>query len=257
VFEGMRVYGGRVFRRAEHLRRLSISARAIGLALPTDPSLEGIIDETVAAFGSSEAYIRLIVTRGVGPLSVDPTKCARPTVICIVDEVALYPADKLARGIDMVTVSIRRPPADILEPRVKSLNYLNNALAILEARRSGADEALLLNRDGVVAEASGANVFVVRDGAVFTPFVTDGALEGMTRRTILEACAELGIPSQERRLGRIDLLGADEVFLAGTGAKMVPVARLDGQNIGDPAQRPVYDRLRRAYESAVGVAARE
>jgi branched-chain amino acid aminotransferase len=215
-------------------------------------ALARVVDDTVEAFGRTEAYVRLIVTRGVGPLSVDPTKCIRPTIVCIVDEVELYPADKLEEGVELVTVSIRRPAADVLEPRVKSLNYLNNALAMLEARRCGADEALLLNGDGAVAEASGANLFVVRGGRVSTPPPADGALEGITRRTILELCKELAIDATERRLGRIDLLAADEVFLAGTGARMVPVARVDGQPIGaGPGPRPVYERLRSAYDRRV------
>jgi branched-chain amino acid aminotransferase len=252
VFEGMRVYGGRVFRKRDHLERLAVSARAVGMAALDTEALARVVDDTVDAFGRAEAYVRLIVTRGKGPLSVDPTKCFAPTVVCIVDEVALYPAEKLEKGVDLVTVSIRRPGADVLEPRVKSLNYLNNALAILEARRVGADEALLLNRDGAVAEASGANVFVVRGGRVSTPPATDGALEGITRRTILELCEELGVPAVERRLGRIDLLGADEVFLAGTGARLVPVATVDGQPIGvGSAHRTVYARLRTAYDGRV------
>ncbi len=267
IFEGMRVYSGRVFRRADHLRRLAVSAKAVGLAFPDGVDLDAVIDDTVAAFGEDDAYIRLLVTRGEGPLSVDPTKCPRSRVICIVGEVSLYPPEKLAAGIDMVTVSLRRPRADVLEPRVKSLNYLNNALAILEARRAGADEALLLNEDGAVAEASGANVFTVRDGAVATPLVTDGALEGVTRRTLLEICARDGIPAVERRMTRIDLLAADEVFLAGTGARMIPVRTLDGAPIGAPSasagsgatsdpprsvpDRPIYARLDAAYEERV------
>jgi len=251
IFEGMRVYGGRVFRQADHLRRLAVSAKAIGLRFPEEVDLSEVVDETVRAFGASDAYIRLLVTRGEGPLSVDPTKCKRSRVICIVGEVSLYPAEKLAAGIDVVTVSVRRPRPDVLEPRVKSLNYLNNAMAILEARRAGADEALILNADGAVAEASGANVFIVRDGVVATPPATDGALEGITRRTLLELCSADGIPAEQRRLGRIDLLGADEVFLTGTGARLVPVRTLDGAVIGKDGDRPVYARLTAAFEARV------
>jgi branched-chain amino acid aminotransferase len=249
IFEGMRVHRGRVFRQADHLRRLSVSAKAIGLRLPDDIDLKAVIAETVSAFGRDDAYIRLIVTRGEGPLSVDPTKCERPRVICIVGEVSLYPAEKLAAGVDMVTVSLRRPRSDVLEPRVKSLNYLNNALAILEARRAGADEALILNEAGAVAEASGANVFIVSAGAVATPPVSDGALEGITRHTLLEICAAEGISADERRLTRIDLLGADEMFLTGTGARMIPVRTLDGATIGEGGARATYARLAAAYEA--------
>lgn len=251
IFEGMRVYAGRVFRQADHLKRLAVSAKAVGLRLPDDIDLPRVISDTVHAFGKTEAYIRLLVTRGEGPLSVDPTKCKRSRVICIVDEVGLYPAEKLEAGIDVVTVSLRRPRSDVLEPRVKSLNYLNNALAILEARRAGADEALLLNQDGAVAEAAGANVFVVAGGRVATPPATDGALEGITRRTVLELCAAHSIPAEEKRLGRIDLVAADEVFLVGTGARMVPVRTLDGTTIGEGRDRPIYARLLTAFEARV------
>jgi branched-chain amino acid aminotransferase len=251
IFEGMRVYSGRVFRQPDHLKRLAVSARAIGLELPADVDLPAVIDETVRAFGREDAYIRLLVTRGEGPLSVDPTKCPRAQVICIVGEVSLYPPEKLAAGIDIVTVSLRRPRPDVLDPRVKSLNYLNNAMAILEARRAGADEALLLNEDGAVAEASGANIFTVLGGVVATPPACDGALEGITRRTLLEVCVAQGIPVEQRRLNRIDLLGADEVFLAGTGARMVPVRSLDGTQLGWGAGRAIYSKLDAGYEARV------
>ena len=191
--------------------------------------------------------MRFIVSRGEGALGVDPTTCPEPRIVCIVDHIRLYPAEKLERGIDLVTSSWRRPPPDVLDPRVKSLNYLNNALAKLEARRRGADEALLLNAAGHVAEASVANVFAFGDGLLATPPATDGALEGITRGAVLELAAREGIAAAERTLGRYDLLGADEVFLTGTGARIVPVRSLDGELIGKGEPGPITRRLTAAF----------
>jgi branched-chain amino acid aminotransferase len=177
VFEGMRIFAGRVFRLDAHLARLETSARALDLELPggTGAARE-IVLATARAHGAPDAYVRLLATRGDGPLGLDPTGCTGPRWICIVDELALYPPEKRARGIELVTSSWRRPPADVLDPRVKSLNYLNNVLAKLEARRRGADDALLLNAAGAIAEASVANVFCVRAGELATPPASDGAL---------------------------------------------------------------------------------
>jgi len=182
---------------------------------------------------------------------MDPTTCPRPRVVCIVDHIRIYPAETLERGIALITSSWRRPPPDVLDPRVKSLNYLNNALAKLEARRRGADEALLLNAAGLVAEASVANVFAVHGGALATPPPTDGALEGITRGAVIELAASAGIASAERSLGRYDLLGADEVFLTGTGARVVPVRSLDGETIGKGEPGPITRRLSTAFHTLV------
>lgn len=253
VFEGIRVYARRVFRLEQHLARLAVSARAVGLEIPggLDAARE-IILATARAFGADEAYVRFIVSRGEGALGVDPTSCPRPRVVCIVDHIRIYSSEILARGIDLATSSWRRPPPDVLDPRVKSLNYLNNALAKLEARRRGADEALLLNAAGLVAEASVANVFAVRAGALATPPATDGALEGITRGAVLELAARAGIPGAERSLGRYDLLGADEVFLTGTGARIVPVRSLDGETIGKGEPGPITLRLLAAFQALAG-----
>ncbi|MEN8183455.1 MAG: aminotransferase class IV, partial [Myxococcota bacterium] len=174
--------------------------------------------------------------------------CPTPRVVCIVDDVRIYPAEKLAAGIALVTVSVRRPGSDVVDPRVKSLNYLNSALAKLEARQRGADEALLLNAAGAVAEASVANVFTVQQGALATPPPSDGALAGITRATVLELARAAGIPAAERSLNRVDLLGAEEVFLTGTGARIVPVGSLDGQPIGR-GPGPVTRRLTEAFDA--------
>lgn len=252
LFEGIRIYGGRVFRLELHLARLAAGARAIGLTLPaTAEQLREIVCETARAFGQREAYVRLLVTRGEGPLGVDPTPCRTPRVVCIVDAISLYPPEIRARGLDLATVSLRRPPADVLDPRVKSLNYLNSVLARLEAKRRGADEALILNLAGQIAEASVANVFVVRDGALATPAASDGALEGITRRSVLEIAARLGLRAAERSIGRADVFAADEVFLTGTGARIAAVRSLDGAAIGAGAPGPIVRRIDAAFTELV------
>ena len=249
VFEGIRISGGRVFRLDDHLARLAVGAGAIGLALPGGvEAARSAVLVTARAFGEAEAYVRLVVTRGEGALGVDPASCPEPRLLCIVDRIALYDTRQREQGLDLVTVSVRRPPADVLDPRVKSLNYLNNVLAKREARLRGADEALVLNTHGNVAEAAVANVFCARDGALWTPPGADGALEGITRRTILELAAELGIEARERTLGRFDLLAAEEAFLTGSGAGLVAVRSLDGQRI--PAPGKLFLRLREAFERA-------
>ncbi|HYB99904.1 MAG TPA: branched-chain-amino-acid transaminase [Candidatus Limnocylindrales bacterium] len=248
VFEGMRAYAGRMFRLDDHMARLEVSARAIGLEIPGGTErVRDIVLQTVAATGSPEAYVRLIVTRGEGPLGIDPTTCPQARILCIVDTVELFTPEKSERGVALITASLRRPAADVLDPRVKSLNYLNNAMVKLEARRQGADDALLLNASGAIAEASGANIFAVCRGVLTTPPVTDGALEGITRQTVLELAGEAAIPARERSMGRVDLFGASEAFLTGSGARIVPVRSLDGQPVGSAVPGPVTARLRAAF----------
>ncbi len=254
VFEGIRVYGRRVFRLEDHLQRFATSAKALALKLPGGTAaVREIVLETARAFGADEAYVRLIATRGDGPLGIDPTQCSEPRLICIVDRIAVYPEHKRSAGIDLLTSSWRRPPADVLDPRVKSLNYLNNVMAKLEARQRGGDEALLLNAAGSIAETSVANIFLVRGGDLLTPPPSDGALEGITRATVLELAASLGIPARTQSLGRFDLFAADEVFLTGSGAALVPVRSLDGRSIGAGGPGPVYEKIWAAFlEAAPG-----
>ncbi|MEM7409888.1 MAG: aminotransferase class IV [Myxococcota bacterium] len=249
IFEGIRIVARRVFRLDDHLARFAVAAKAIGLALPGGTAAaRAAVLEAAAAFGEDEAYVRLIATRGEGALGVDPTTCHTPRLICIVDHIRLFEPEKLAAGLDLVTVSGRRPGPDVLDPRVKSLNYLNNVLAKREARLRGADEALLLNARGDIAEAAVANLFCVRDGVLLTPPPTDGALEGITRRTILELARQSEIRAEERTLGRFDLFASSEAFLTGSGAGLVPVRSLDGETIGRPG--PVYEQLRTAFVAA-------
>ena len=248
IFEGMRIYARKVFRLVDHLDRFETSAKAIGLVLPGGIERVGkIVLECARAFDEPEGYIRLIATRGEGALGVDPATCSNPALVCIVDRLRIFPARKLAQGLDMLTSSFRRPAFDTLDPRVKSLNYLNNVLAKQEAKLRGADEALMLNQAGLVAEASVANLFSVKRGVVSTPPASDGALAGITRDSILGVAREAGIEACERHLARVDLLAADEVFLTGSGAGVVPIATLDGQSIGT-GERPVMDLLAAGFD---------
>jgi branched-chain amino acid aminotransferase len=233
IFEGLRVIAGRVFRIEKHLARLGHGARAIALELPySKDGLRGIVEDTVRAFGEREAYVRLLVTRGPGPLGVDPTTCSKPSVICIVNTIKLFSEEQRERGLDMITSSYRRPQADVLDVRVKSLNYLGSVLAKLEARQRGADEALLLNARGHIAEAAVANLFAFKNGALLTPPASDGCLEGINRGAVMEIARGLGIEVAERSIGRADLFEADEVFLTGSGAGVVAVRSLDGRTLG-------------------------
>jgi branched-chain amino acid aminotransferase len=252
VFEGIRVFAGKAFLLEEHLVRLVHGMRLVHLSLPGGIGrLREAVLTTVAAHGEPSSYVRLIVTRGDGALGIDTTSCAEPRVICIVDGVKIFSDEKRRVGISMATVSTRRPGADVLDPRVKSLNYLNNVLARVEAKQRGVDEALVLNGQGNVAEASCANIFVVRGQQVLTPRTSDGGLEGITRGVVLELAKRLGFQAEERTLGRIDVFGADEAFITGTGAGLVRVRSLDGEVIGGP-EAPVFTRLLQAYDELTG-----
>jgi branched-chain amino acid aminotransferase len=248
IFEGMRAYGGVPFAFDRHMARLTRGARALHLNLPGGvAAVRDAVLRTLAADGGGDRYMRLVITRGDGPLGLDPTSCAHPRIFCIVDKIAVYSDEKRLAGLSLVTSSFRRPAPDVLDPRIKSLNYLNNVQAKGEARRQGADEALMLNAQGHVAETSVANVFVVKDGGLATPPTTDGCLDGITRGTVMRIARELGVPCVERTLGRSDFFGADEAFLTGTGAGIVSIRMLDGETIGCPGQEPVTKSLFEAY----------
>ena len=248
IFEGIRARARKVFRLDDHLARLVASAKAIALELPMPvATICDVVIDTIRALGSDEAYVRLVVTRGEGPLGVDPLTCREPKVICIGTRRSFLPDDRAAAGIALVTVSSRRTAADSLDPKVKSLNDLQSCMAKLEARRRGADDALILNGRGFVAESSVANVFIVTGSDLSTPPSADGCLEGITRKTVLELAPTLDLRAGERTLSRADLLRADEVFITGTGSGILPVRSLDGQPIGEGGPGPAASRLRAAY----------
>jgi branched-chain amino acid aminotransferase len=233
VFEGIRVYGGKIFRLEEHVARLYESARTLELHVPMEqPEMIEAITRTVEVNARPDAYVRVVVSRGPGDLGIDPSKCRQATVVIVVDTIAMYPQEAYDFGIDLVTASVRRVPMESLDPRVKSLNYLNNILARLEARNAGCLEAIMLNHHGSVAECTGDNLFIVKHGRLETPAVTQGALAGITRGVVLEIAAELGIEARETELALHDVYNADECFLTGTAAEIVPVVSVDGRTIG-------------------------
>jgi branched-chain amino acid aminotransferase len=237
VFEGFRVYDWNIFRLPEHVRRLYDSAQCLLLTMPLDPAaMTAAIVETVRRRGLPDQYVRVVVSRGRGDLGLDPRLCQAPSVIIIADTIALYPEHVYTDGVELATVATRRTPAWALDPRIKTLNYLNNIMAKIEARQAGAMEAVMLNAEGYVAECTADNIFLVRQQRLLTPSTAAGALRGVTRDSVLEIARELEIPSAEELLTRYDLYTADECFMTGTGAEIVPVVRIDGRRIG--AGRP-------------------
>lgn len=250
LFEGIRVRAGRIFRLEQHLARLALGARVLGLALPfTAQQQAQLIEQAVRALGQKEAYVRLLVTRGEGPLGVDPSLCNKPTVVCIAAEIALFNAQQREQGLSLLTSSYRRPNPDVQDVAVKTLNYLGSVLAKQEARQRGADEALLLNQSGRVAEAAVANVFSLSGRTLSTPPAIDGCLEGINRAAVMTIARELGFSVLERSLGRRDLLAADEVFLTGSGAGVIGVRSLDGRAIGNGRSGEVTLELERCHRA--------
>ena len=234
VFEGIRAYHGRVFRLGEHLQRLFNSAKAISLNVGISVSqMENIVLKTLRANKLKDAYIRLVVTRGIGDLGLDPRKCPQPTVFCITDKIKLYPEEFYKEGLTIVTASTRKNIPEAVSPRIKSLNYLNSILAKMEATLQNAPEAIMLTKDGYVAECTGDNVFILKDNVLKTPPTYLGALEGVTRGVVMELAAKNRITCREEVFTRYDLFTADECFLTGTAAEVVPVSKIDGRLIGN------------------------
>jgi branched-chain amino acid aminotransferase len=245
VFEGIRFYNGKVFRHHEHIERLYESARHILLEIPwSRDKMIAEVEKTVKASGMTDGYIRLVITRGVGSLGLDPARCSNPQVIIIVDTIALYPEKYYEEGLDIITSSVIRAHPNTISPRVKSLNYLNNILARIEASRAGCQEALMLNHVGEVAECSADNVFLIKNGILRTPPINAGILEGITRNAVIELARAAGIEVQEIPLTRHDVYSADEMFLTGTGAEVIAVVKVDGRPIGTGKPGPITKTLR-------------
>ena len=248
VFEGIRCYNGYVFKLDEHLERLYDSAKSLMLQIPIPiEAMRQNVLETLRRNQLREGYIRLIVTRGVGDLGLDPDKCPKPSVIIIADKITLYPKNYYENGLEIVTVSVRRNYPEAINPRIKSLNYLNNILAKIEAKQAGAVEALMLNNDGYVVECSGDNVFWVKNEIIVTPPAHIGILEGVTRNSVIELAREAGFQVEERVFTRHDLYIADECFLTGTAAEVIPVVKLDQRVIGDGKPGKVTQKLIAAF----------
>lgn len=249
VFEGIRIYDGKIFRLKEHVHRLFESARAIKLEIPmTREQMMEAIQSTVNLNNKKNGYIRPLVTRGVGYLGLDPRKTSDPQVIIIVDDISLYPPELYENGMDIATVStIRNHPA-ALSPRIKSLNYLNNILAKIEGIQAGCQECLMLNHKGEIAECTGDNIFVVKDGVLKTPSIDAGILEGITRNAVIQLAGEAKIPVKELALTRHDVFVADECFLTGTAAEIIPVVRCDARPIGTGKPGPITRQLREAFQ---------
>lgn len=254
IFEGIRCYEGNVFRLDDHLKRLYESALSIMLEIPLSfEEMKAAVVETIRKNQLKNSYIRLVVSRGEGDLGLDPRNCKKPNVIIIADQIKLYPQELYDNGMEIVTIPTRRNIPDALNPKIKSLNYLNNILAKIEAARAGVMEALMLNTEGYVCECTGDNVFIVKNGRVMTPPTYLGALDGVTRRVIMEICRDLGVECSEQPFTRHDVFVADECFLTGTAAEIIPVTKLDGRPIGTGKPGPMTKRLIEEFRKRVTV----
>ncbi|MGI6449405.1 MAG: branched-chain-amino-acid transaminase [Desulfitobacteriia bacterium] len=244
IFEGIRAYNGRVFKLKEHIDRFYESANSIMMKIEVSRrEMMDIVLETVRRNKLTDAYIRLIVSRGVGDLGLDPRKCPKSEIFCIASNITLYPQSMYENGLEVITASTRRNRVDALNSRIKSLNYLNNILAKIEANRAGVLEALMLNEQGYVCEATGDNIFIIKDGVLITPPVYVGALKGITRDTVLALAKEEGIPAVEELFTLHDVYVADECFLTGTAAELIPVTCVDSRLINDGKPGPLFKKL--------------
>jgi branched-chain amino acid aminotransferase len=254
IFEGIRAYNGRVFKLKEHLDRLFYSAKAILLEIPmSHTQLLKATVETCRKNKLRDGYIRLVVTRGVGTLGLNPRSCKNPSVIIIADKIQVYPPALYARGMDIVTVPTVRNLHSALNPAIKSLNYLNNILAKIEANNAGVEEAVMLNAEGFISECTADNLFIVKNGGLFTPPLSAGALYGITRQTVIELAQEAGLKVSEPNLTRYDLFNADECFLTGTGAELIPVVKIDGRVIGSGKPGALTRQLVEEYRALTKV----
>lgn len=252
VFEGIRAYNGRVFRLEEHIDRFYDCARAINLKLKeSKEEVCRIVAETCAKNGMKDAYIRLVASRGCGDMGLNPATKKNPTVVCIACQISLYPEEEVKKGITVITAATRRNYGEVLAPQIKSLNYLPNIMARLEAHNAGAVEAVCMSREGYVAECTGDNIFVVKDGVVKTPHPGIGILLGITRKAVMEIVRGTGQEVQETFMNRFDLYTADEIFVTGTAAEVVPVSKIDGREVGSGKIGPVTAAIREKYIALV------
>jgi len=254
VFEGIRAYHGKVFRLREHIDRLYDSAKAINLEIPlTKDEMIEVVCETCRRNNLTDAYIRLVVSRGAGDLGLDPRKCPQPTIVNIASSITLYPEELYQTGLTVITVPTRRNIPEGVNPRIKSLNYLNNIMAKIEANIAGVPEAVMLNQEGYVAECTGDNIFIVKNGVLKTPPPHAGILEGVTRNAVMELARKRNIPVTEPMLTRYDLFTADECFLTGTAAELIPVVKIDDRIIGDGKPGPIFLQLLQDFHELVKV----
>lgn len=252
IFEGIRIYSGNIFKCREHLDRLYDSAKSIMLNIPlTYEEMEQALVETIRKNGLKDGYIRLVVSRGPGDLGLDPRRSPKAWVIIIVEQLAIYPEEAYINGLKTISVSPRRNLPDALNPKIKSLNYLNNILVKIQSNLAGVGEAIMLNSQGFVAEGSSDNIFIVKRGIVYTPPTYCGALEGITRLAIIELCARHGIPFKEEPFTLHDVYVADEVFFTGTAAEVIAVREVDGRTIGSGKAGPVTTRLLKEFRGIV------
>lgn len=248
VFEGLRTYEGRIFRLMEHIKRLYKSAKAIMLEIPVSmEEMADIIIKTIRKNKLKDSYVRVVVTRGVGDLGLDPRKCPKPTIFVIASKIKLYPEEYYEKGLSVVTIATRRNLTESLNPAIKSLNYLNNILAKIEATNAGAMEGLFLNNEGYVAECTGENIFIVEGNNLYTPPIFAGALDGITRDAVIQVATELNLTVQEKLLTRYDLYNADECFLTGTAAEIIPVSSIDGRKIGSGSIGNLTKKIREKF----------
>ncbi|MCK5683211.1 branched-chain-amino-acid transaminase [bacterium] len=252
VFEGIRAYNGKIFKLEEHVERLYFSAKCLMLDIGVSAQeMSNLIVESVRRNELHDAYIRVVVTRGKGDLGIDPRSCPKATIIIIVDTIKLYPQEFYDNGLEVITSSNRRNSVEALNPKIKSLNYLNNIMAKMEGTRAGLHEVIMLNENNYVAECSADNIFIVDKGILKTPYIHLGALEGITRNTIMQIAKESGLKVEESTFTRFDIYGAEEVFLTGTAAEAVPVIKVDGRIVSDGKPGPIFKDLRDKYKEYI------
>tara|TARA_R110002096_G_scaffold233086_11_gene423113 strand:+ start:3676 stop:4560 length:885 start_codon:yes stop_codon:yes gene_type:complete len=252
VFEGIRFYNDRVTCLEEHISRLFDSAKAIHLTIPATPAeVCDMVVETIRRNDLHDGYVRLVITRGTGGLGLSPYRCEKASIIVIASTISLYPKEKYEQGLILATCSTRRPSHDSLSPSIKSLNYLSNVMAKIEAIAAGAEEGVMLNASGYVAECTGDNIFVVKDGVITTPTIASGSLNGITRRVVINLARKSGFELHEVEMSRYELYTADELFLTGTAAEVVPVAEYDKRIIGSGKPGPITNQMIEAYRNLV------